>query len=83
VSFALLTVALGFDEETEWSTATSRKRRRATKRGEDEDEDYVVDRQQAKPVTEDGVAKVMSTLLQAREQWVITKLLTRLEVKPL
>ena len=41
--------------------------------------DYVV-APQTKPVTEDGVAKIMSALLQAREQWVITKLLTRLQV---
>ena len=62
----------------DWSTATSRKRRRA-KKDEDEDEDYVA-APQAKPVSEGGVAKIMSTLLQAREQWVINKLLTRLEV---
>jgi hypothetical protein len=72
-------IALGFYEDTEWSTVTPRKRRRA-RRDEDEDDDYVVDQQQAKPVSEDGVAKVMSTLLQARQQWVISKLLTRLEV---
>ena len=77
--FRDLRIALGFDDETEWPTASSRKRRRA-RRDEDEDDDYVVDQHKAKPVTEDGVAKVMSTLLQAREQWVITKLLTRLEV---
>lgn len=70
-------IALGFDE-IDLSTATSRKRRRA-KKDDDQDEDYVV-APQSKPVTEDGVARIMSTLLQAREQWVITKLLSRLEV---
>ena len=62
----------------DFSTATSRKRRRA-KKDDDEDDDYVV-APQARPVTEDGVARIMSALLQAREQWVITKLLTRLKV---
>jgi len=62
----------------DWTTATSRKRRRP-KKDEDEDEDYVV-APTPKPANEDGVAKIMSTLLQAREQWVIVKLLTRLEV---
>ena len=73
-----LTLALGFDDEMDWTTATSRKRRRA-KKDDDEDEDYIV-APPPKPVSEDGVAKIMSTLLQAREQWVIIKLLTRLEV---
>ena len=62
----------------DWSTTTSRKRRRA-KKDDDEDEEYTV-AAQPKPVTEDGVAKIMSTLLQAREQWVINKLLSRLQV---
>ena len=74
-----LTIALGFDDEVEWSTGNFRKRRRP-KKDEDEDEDYVV-APQPKPVTVEGVAKIMSTLLQAREQWVINKLLTRLEVR--
>ena len=71
-----LILALGFDDEVDWPTY--RKRRRA-KKDDDEDEDYVV-APQPKPVNEDGVAKIMSTLLQAREQWVIIKLLTRLQV---
>jgi hypothetical protein len=75
-----LTAALGFDDEMDWATTTSRKRRRA-KKDDDEDEDYIV-APQPKPVTEDGVAKIMSTLLQAREQWVIFKLLNRLKVFP-
>jgi histone-lysine N-methyltransferase SETD2 len=74
----LTLLALGFDDEMDWATATSRKRRRA-KKDDDEDEDYIV-APPPKPVSEDGVAKIMSTLLQAREQWVIIKLLTRLEV---
>ena len=73
-----LTVALGFDSDQDWSTAVSRKRRRA-KKDDDEDDDYIV-AVQPKPVSEDGVAKIMSTLLQAREAWVIIKLLSRLEV---
>ena len=77
-SISILTVALGFDDEMDWSTATSRKRRRA-KKEDDEDEDYIVT-VQPKPVTEDGVAKIMSSLLHAREKWVINKLLTRLQV---
>jgi histone-lysine N-methyltransferase SETD2 len=74
-----LTIALGFDSDQDWSTAVSRKRRRAKKDDDDEDDDYVV-AAQPKPVSEDGVAKIMSTLLQAREAWVIIKLLSRLEV---
>lgn len=77
-TYSWLTLALGYDEETEWSTATARKRKRA-KKDDDEDEDYVVSAQ-PKPVNEDGVAKIMSTLLQARERWVINKLLNRLQV---
>lgn len=79
LTFLKLTlIALGFDDEMDWTTATSRKRRRP-KKDDDEDEDYVV-APTPKPVSEDGVAKIMSTLLQARELWVIIKLLTRLEV---
>lgn len=77
--FSALTIALGFDSDQDWSTAVSRKRRRARKDDDDEDDDYVV-AAQPKPVSEDGVAKIMSTLLQAREAWVIIKLLSRLEV---
>jgi hypothetical protein len=81
LQLSCLTVALGFDSDQDWSTAVSRKRRRA-KKDDDEDDDYVV-AVQPKPVNEDGVAKIMSTLLQAREAWVIIKLLSRLEVLPL
>ena len=70
--------ALGFEGEADWSTTTSRKRKRV-KKDEDEDEDYVI-AAQPKPVDENGVAKIMSALLQARERWVIIKLLSRLEV---
>lgn len=70
--------ALGFDSDQDWATTTSRKRRRAKKEDDDTDEDYVVSTQ-PKPVTEDGVAKIMSSLLQARERWVIIKLLSRLD----
>jgi [histone H3]-lysine36 N-trimethyltransferase len=62
----------------DWATAITRKRRRA-KKDDDEDDDYIVG-PQTRPVTEDGVARIMSALLQAREKWVITKLLTRLQV---
>jgi len=74
----MLTIALGFDSDQDWATATSRKRRRAKKDDDDTDEDYVVSTQ-PKPVTEDGVARIMSSLLQARERWVIIKLLSRLD----
>ena len=73
----MFTIALGFDEGMDWSTGTARKRRRP-KKDDDEDDDYVVT-PQARPVTEDGVAKIMSTLLQTKEQWIIVKLLSRLE----
>jgi hypothetical protein len=66
--------ALGFDE----MDVTTRKRRRV-KKDDDEDEDYVV-APRTKPVTEDSVARIMSSLLQAREHWVIAQLLIRLEV---
>jgi histone-lysine N-methyltransferase SETD2 len=74
----LTIIALGFDSDQDWATTTSRKRRRVKKDDDETDEDYVVSTQ-PKPVTEDGVAKIMSSLLQARERWVIIKLLSRLE----
>lgn len=68
--------ALGLDEGEDWDTAIGKKPRKK-KTGED-DEEYV-NNVEPKPLAEEGVAKVMATLKQAKEKWIVVKLLNRIE----
>lgn len=68
--------ALGIDDGDGWDTAVA-KRPRKKKSGED-DEEYV-NNVQPKSLDEDGVTKVMATLMQCKEKWIAVKLLGRIQ----
>ena len=68
--------ALGIDDGDGWDTAIA-KRPRKKKTGED-DEEYV-NNVQPKSLQEEGVTKVMATLLQCKEKWIAVKLLGRIQ----
>ena len=68
--------ALGIDDGDGWDIAVAKKPRKK-KTGED-DEEYV-NNVQPKSLEEDGVRKVMSTLLQCKEKWIAVKLLSRIQ----
>ncbi|KAI7565843.1 hypothetical protein KC317_g6084 [Hortaea werneckii] len=68
--------ALGIDDADAWDTAVAKKPRKK-KVGED-DEEYV-NNVEPKGLDEDGVNKVMSSLMQCKEKWIAVKLLTRIQ----
>ena len=68
--------ALGIDDGDGWDTAVARKPRKK-KVGED-DEEYV-NNVQPKSLDENGVTKVMATLMQCKEKWIAVKLLSRIQ----
>ena len=68
--------ALGIDDGDGWDTAIAKKPRKK-KAGED-DEEYV-NNVQPKSLDEDGVTKVMATLMQSKEKWIAVKLLSRIQ----
>ncbi|KAF2858488.1 SET domain-containing protein, partial [Piedraia hortae CBS 480.64] len=68
--------ALGIEDAESWDTAVARKPRKR-KTGED-DEEYV-NNVEPKGLDEDGVNKVMSSLMQCKEKWIAVKLLTRIQ----
>lgn len=69
--------ALGIDDGDGWDTAVAKKPRKK-KTGED-DEEYV-NNLQPKGLDEDGVTKVMATLMQCKEKWIAVKLLSRIQL---
>lgn len=68
--------ALGIDDGDGWDTAVAKKPRKK-KTGED-DEEYV-NNVQPKGLDEEGVRKVMATLMQCKEKWIAVKLLSRIQ----
>jgi histone-lysine N-methyltransferase SETD2 len=66
--------ALGIDDS--WDTAVARKPRK--KKANEDDEEYVSSIQPS-ALNEDGVNKVMATLMQCKEKWIAVKLLSRLQ----
>lgn len=68
--------ALGIDDGDGWDVAVAKKPRKK-KLGED-DEEYV-NNVQPRSLDEDGVTKVMATLLQCKEKWIAVKLLGRIQ----
>lgn len=69
--------ALGIDDADAWDTAVAKKPRSKKKQGED-DEEYV-NNVEPKGLDEEGVNKVMSSLMQCKEKWIAVKLLTRIQ----
>ncbi|KAE8449170.1 histone methyltransferase set2 [Mollisiaceae sp. DMI_Dod_QoI] len=68
--------ALGIDDGDGWDNAVAKKPRKK-KTGED-DEEYV-NNVQPRGLDEDGVRKVMATLMQCKEKWIAVKLLSRIQ----
>ena len=68
--------ALGIDDGDSWDTAVAKKPRK--KKATEDDEEYV-NNLQPRALDEDGVNKVMATLMQCREKWIAVKLLSRLQ----
>ncbi|KAL9125448.1 MAG: hypothetical protein Q9217_005346 [Psora testacea] len=68
--------ALGIDDGDGWDTVVAKKPRKK-KAGED-DEEYVSN-VQPKSLDENGVTKVMATLMQCKEKWIAVKLLGRIQ----
>lgn len=68
--------ALGIDDGDSWDLAVAKKVRK--KKAGEEDQEYV-DRVEPKSLDEDGVVKVMATLMQCKEKWIAVKLLSRLQ----
>ncbi|KAK9367500.1 hypothetical protein V1509DRAFT_566465 [Lipomyces kononenkoae] len=67
--------ALGISDDEEWATATSKRKRRIQA---NDDEEYV-STLPTRPVSEEGVSKIMSGLLQCKERWLASKLLKRIQ----
>ncbi|KAL8975539.1 MAG: hypothetical protein Q9197_000216 [Variospora fuerteventurae] len=68
--------ALGIDDGDSWDTAVARKPRK--KKVNEEDEEWV-NKVEPKGLDEDGVTKVMATLMQCKEKWITVKLLSRIQ----
>lgn len=68
--------ALGIDGGDSWDTVVAKKPRK--KKLAEDDEEFV---NSIKPrsLDEDGVNKVMATLMQCKEKWIAVKLLSRLQ----
>lgn len=69
--------ALGIDDADAWDTAVA-KRPRKKKSSSDDDEEYV-NNVEPRGLDEEGVNKVMSSLMQCKEKWIAVKLLTRIQ----
>ncbi|KAL8694095.1 MAG: hypothetical protein Q9218_001210 [Villophora microphyllina] len=68
--------ALGIDDGDSWDTAVAKKPRK--KKADEGDEEWV-SKVQPKGLDEDGVTKVMATLMQCKEKWITVKLLSRIQ----
>ncbi|KAL9007247.1 MAG: hypothetical protein Q9188_000050 [Gyalolechia gomerana] len=68
--------ALGIDDGDSWDTAVAKKPRK--KKANEEDEEWV-NKVEPKGLDEDGVTKVMATLMQCKEKWITVKLLSRIQ----
>jgi histone-lysine N-methyltransferase SETD2 len=68
--------ALGIDYGDSWDTAVAKKPRK--KKAQEDDEEYV-NSLQPRALDQDGVNKVMASLMQCKEKWIAVKLLSRLQ----
>ncbi|KAL9044440.1 MAG: hypothetical protein Q9214_002418 [Letrouitia sp. 1 TL-2023] len=68
--------ALGIDDGDGWDTAVAKKPRK--KKANEDDEEYV-NNVEPKALDENGVTKVMATLMQCKEKWITVKLLSRIQ----
>ena len=68
--------ALGLEDGDGWDTAVAKKPRK--KKASEDDEEWV-NKVEPKALDEDGVTKVMATLMQCKEKWIVVKLLGRIQ----
>ncbi|KAL8952444.1 MAG: hypothetical protein Q9222_001635 [Ikaeria aurantiellina] len=68
--------ALGIDDGDSWDTAVAKKPRK--KKANEDDEEWI-NKVEPKGLDEDGVTKVMATLMQCKEKWITVKLLGRIQ----
>ncbi|KAL8997495.1 MAG: hypothetical protein Q9169_003275 [Polycauliona sp. 2 TL-2023] len=68
--------ALGLEDGDGWDTAVAKKPRK--KKASEDDEEWV-NKVEPKGLDEDGVTKVMATLMQCKEKWIVVKLLGRIQ----
>ena len=68
--------ALGIDDADAWDVATAKKPRK--KKASEDDEEYV-NNIEPRGLDEEGVNKVMSSLMQCKEKWIAVKLLSRIQ----
>lgn len=68
--------ALGIDDADAWDTAVAKRPRK--KKASEDDEEYV-NNVEPRGLDEEGVNKVMSSLMQCKEKWIAVKLLTRIQ----
>ncbi|KAL9602575.1 MAG: hypothetical protein Q9219_001719 [cf. Caloplaca sp. 3 TL-2023] len=68
--------ALGIEDGDSWDTAVAKKPRK--KKANEDDEEWV-NKVEPKGLDEDGVTKVMATLMQCKEKWITVKLLSRIQ----
>lgn len=79
--------ALDMDDQDEDTWLSNNEKRKKKKRAEEElDEDYILDEEDddysaslpTKPITVHSVSKIMSSLMQSREEWLVRKLINRI-----
>lgn len=68
--------ALGIDDADAWDTAVAKRPRK--KKVSEDDEEYV-NNVEPRGLDEEGVNKVMSSLMQCKEKWIAVKLLARVQ----
>ena len=68
--------ALGIDDADAWDTAVAKRPKK--KKASEDDEEYV-NNIEPRGLDEEGVNKVMSSLMQCKEKWIAVKLLTRIQ----
>ena len=68
--------ALGIEDADAWDMATAKRPRK--KKRDDDDEEYV-NNVEPRGLEEEGVNKVMSSLMQCKEKWIAVKLLARIQ----
>ncbi|KAK4236395.1 methyltransferase [Achaetomium macrosporum] len=68
--------ALGIEYGDSWDTAVAKKPRR--KKAHEDDEEYL-NSLEPRALDQDGVNKVMASLMQCKEKWIAVKLLSRLQ----
>ncbi|KAK1774517.1 hypothetical protein QBC45DRAFT_35216 [Copromyces sp. CBS 386.78] len=71
--------ALGIEDGDSWDTAVAATTKKPRKKKATEDDEDYINRFEPRGLDEEGVTKVMATLMQCKEKWIAVKLLGRLQ----